>query len=241
MKSLSRESLLDSWHTGLHEKVGVFARGICGRSIQLETRATMRVYRLWKQFYCVSDVLSGGFCSCSRTAKALSIPGLRARKKSSYYGDVDSGRYLSLVKEVVSTSISSQTPASIENEDQCLYGSIVKSKPQVCRALKNPWPLLNDAKGILNAENVKGTTTRISLQIGSDHTSMPSVTKILQKTMSAQQAFYLKRWKKRKIAELGVEGFKEYSNSKLHFFPYGVFPTILFPNVILCPRKPECN
>ncbi|MCI4376669.1 hypothetical protein PGIGA_G00191010 [Pangasianodon gigas] len=175
----------------------------------------MRVYRLWLQSYCVSAVLSGRFsgCSCSRMAMFSSFPCLRARKKSSQYGDVDSEHYSALVKAVVSTRISSQTPESIENEDQWLYGSIVKSKPQVCRALKNPWPLLNNAKHVLDAENVEGSMTRLSLQRGSDHASIPSVTKILQKTMSAQQAFYLERWKKRKIAELGVEGFKEYSNN----------------------------
>ncbi|XP_034158939.1 mitochondrial genome maintenance exonuclease 1 isoform X2 [Pangasianodon hypophthalmus] len=175
----------------------------------------MRVYRLWLQSYCMSAVLSGRFsgCSCSRMAMFSSFPCLRARKKSSQYGDVDSEHYSALVKAVVSTRISSQTPESIENEDQWLYGSIVKSKPQVCRALKNPWPLLNDAKRVLDAENVEGSMTRISLQRGSDHASIPSVTKILQKTMSPQQAFYLERWKKKKIAELGVEGFKEYSNS----------------------------
>ncbi|KAB5581965.1 hypothetical protein PHYPO_G00181690 [Pangasianodon hypophthalmus] len=175
----------------------------------------MRVYRLWLQSYCMSAVLSGRFsgCSCSRMAMFSSFPCLRARKKSSQYGDVDSEHYSALVKAVVSTRISSQTPESIENEDQWLYGSIVKSKPQVCRALKNPWPLLNDAKRVLDAENVEGSMTRISLQRGSDHASIPSVTKILQKTMSPQQAFYLERWKKKKIAELGVEGFKEYSNN----------------------------
>ncbi|MCJ8730838.1 hypothetical protein PDJAM_G00188890 [Pangasius djambal] len=175
----------------------------------------MRVYRLWLQSYCVSAVLCGRFsgCSCSRMAMFSSFPYLRARKKSSQYSDVDSEHYSALVKAVVSTRISSQTPESIENEDQWLYGSIVKSKPQVCRALKNPWPLLNDAKRVLDAENVEGSMTRISLQRGSEHATIPSVTKILQKTMSAQQAFNLERWKKRKIAELGVEGFKQYSNN----------------------------
>lgn len=179
----------------------------------------MWIYRLWQQSYFVSAVLSGRFygCSCSRTATFSSFPGLCARKKR--YSDVDSEHYSSLVKAVVSTRISSQTPESIENEDQCLYGSIVKSKPHVCRALKNPWPLLNNSKPVLNAENVEGSMTRISLQSGSDHTYIPSVTKILQKTMSAQQVLYLERWKKRKIAELGVEGFKEYSNSRPQLFP----------------------
>lgn len=185
----------------------------------------MRVYRLWLQSYCVSAVLSGRF-SCSRTVMFSSFPGLRARKKSSQYGDVDSEYYSSLVKAVMCTS--SRTPESIENEDQWLYGSIVKSKPHVCRTLKHPWPLLNDAKRVLDRENVEGSMTRISLQRGSEHASIPSVTKILQKTMSAQQAFYLERWKKRKIAELGVEGFKEYSNSRPPWCPSTYVIEILF-------------
>lgn len=183
--------------------------------------ATMRIYKLWQQSYCMSAALSGRFfgCSCSRTAMFSSFPSLRARKKSSLYSSVDSEHYSSLVKAVVSARMSSQTPESIENEDQWLYGSIVKPKLQACRALKNPWPLLNDAKRVFDAKNVEDgqSVTRISLQIGSDRTSIPSVTKILQKTMSAQQAFYLQRWKKRKIAELGVEGFNEYSNCRPQF------------------------
>lgn len=178
----------------------------------------MRVYRLCLQSCCVSAVFSGRFSgSCSHTAMFSCFPGLRARKKSSQYSDVDSEHYSSLVKAVVSTRVSCQTPERIENEDQWLYGSVVKSKSKLCRALKNPWPLLNDAKRVHDAETAEGSMTRISLKRGSDHASTPSVTKILQKTMSAQQVFYLERWKKRKIAELGVEGFKEYSKSRPWF------------------------
>ncbi|XP_060781507.1 mitochondrial genome maintenance exonuclease 1 [Neoarius graeffei] len=162
----------------------------------------MRVYRSWLRPFSVSAALSGRF-SC--------FPGLRARKKSSRYSDVDSEYYSSLLKAV--TCPRSRTPESIENEDQWLYGPVVKSKARVCRTLRNPWPLLNDAKRVLDGENVEGSMTRISLQRDAEHASIPSVTRILQKTMSAQKAFYLERWKKRKIAELGEEGFKEYSNN----------------------------
>lgn len=192
----------------------------------------MRVYRLCQQPYCVSTVVSGRFTgiSCLRTARFSCFPGLRARKKNNQYGDVDSEHYSSLVKAVVSTRISSQTPESTENEDQLIYGPIVKSTSQVCRALKIPWPLLNDTKPVLGAETVEGSMTRISLPVGSDRTSIASVTKILQKTMSTQQVFYLERWKKRKIAELGVEGFNEYSNSR---------PQFIYIFIYLCPRKPK--
>ncbi|KAM9476611.1 mitochondrial genome maintenance exonuclease 1 [Clarias gariepinus] len=178
----------------------------------------MRVYSLCVglQSRCVRHALAGHLSRCARSTVASfsSFPGLRARKKSSPYADVDTEHYSLLVKAVVSTKISSQSPESIENEDECLFGSIIKSKPQVCRALKNPWPLLNEAKPAAPAaESAEETLTRINLRRASDHTSVPSVTKILQKTMSAQQRFYLDRWKKRKIAELGVEGFKEYSEN----------------------------
>ncbi|TTU93297.1 Mitochondrial genome maintenance exonuclease 1 [Bagarius yarrelli] len=171
----------------------------------------MRIFGLHS--YCLSTVLSVRFLGspCPRTAKFSSFPGLRSRKKNSSYSDVDSQHYSSLLKAVVSTRISSQTPETIENEDQWLYGSVIKSKSRMCRALRNPFPLVNDAKCIVKKENE--SITRIKLRRGSDHASIPSVTKILQKTMSVQQAFYLERWQKRMVAELGVEGFTEYTNN----------------------------
>ncbi|XP_060728019.1 mitochondrial genome maintenance exonuclease 1 [Tachysurus vachellii] len=188
-------------------------RRVCGRNIRFKVAETMRISRLWLQSCCVSAVLSGRFSVSSCSRMFSSFPGLRSRKKSSHYGNVDSDHYSSLVKSVVSTRISSQTPQSIEKEDQLLYGSIVKSKAQVCRPLKNPQPLFIDAKRVLDAENMEGIMTRIKLHRDSDHASIPSVTQILKKTMSVQQMFYLERWKKKMIAELGVEGFNEYINN----------------------------
>ncbi|XP_062851031.1 mitochondrial genome maintenance exonuclease 1 [Trichomycterus rosablanca] len=169
----------------------------------------MRVYRLWQHSVSVRHVsLINGQLSCAFS----SFHCLRARKKSSQYSSVDTEHYSSLVKTVVSTRTSSQTPESIEHEDQCLYGSIVKSKAaQLTKVLKNPCPLLNEAKISQESDHLKESITRINLQRGSSQVSIPSVTKILQKTMSEQQLFYLERWKRRKIAELGEEGFKQYT------------------------------
>ncbi|KAG1935939.1 mitochondrial genome maintenance exonuclease 1 [Pimephales promelas] len=134
----------------------------------------------------------------------------RARKKVSQYSTVDTERYKSLVRAVLTSKTSSQTPVSIEDEDCQLYGPVIRSRPpsQQPKVPKNLHPLLNEAKG--QSEYVPGPLARIPLQRDSNTTS-PSVTRILQKTMPPDQAFYLERWKRMMIAELGEEGFKEYS------------------------------
>ncbi|KAI4884919.1 hypothetical protein NFI96_013223 [Prochilodus magdalenae] len=178
----------------------------------------MRVCALWSRSLCASRA---GLCSglFSHTRPFSSLPPLCARKKSSQYSCVDSDHYSSLVRAVVSTRTSAQTPESIENEDGQLFGAIVRSRPrQAPKALKNPCPLLNEAKSAIRSEYEEEAMTRIPLQRSSDQPAIPSVTKVLQKTMSASQLFYLERWKRRKIAELGEEGFKEYS---MNLFKHG--------------------
>ncbi|XP_055025947.2 mitochondrial genome maintenance exonuclease 1 [Misgurnus anguillicaudatus] len=142
----------------------------------------------------------------------------RTRKKVSQYSTVDTERYSSLVRAVVSSKTSSQTPASIEDEDYQLYGPVIRARPpsQQQRVPKNLHPLLNQAKG--PSRYVPGPLARINLQRDSTKPSLPSVTKILQKTMPPEQAFILERWKRRMIAELGEDGFKEYS---LNLFKQG--------------------
>lgn len=142
----------------------------------------------------------------------------RARKKVSQYSSVDTERYSSLVRAVLSSKTSSQSPASIEDEDFQLYGPVIRSRPpsQQPKVPKKLHPLLNEAKG--QSEYVPGPLARITLQRDSNTTYLPSVTRILQKTMPPDQAFYLERWKRRMIAELGEEGFKEYSLSKNIYF-----------------------
>lgn len=141
---------------------------------------------------------------------------VRSRKKNSLYSSVDSERYSSLVKSVVSSRVSAQTPENLEEEDVHIYGPVIKSQtPSQRPAPKGPkilHPLLNHDRTYETGEF--GTPARIILQRGQGRSSVPSVTRILQQTLSPEQVFYLERWRRRMIAELGEEGFKEYSQSK---------------------------
>ncbi|KAL7877029.1 hypothetical protein SRHO_G00036720 [Serrasalmus rhombeus] len=168
---------------------------------------------------CVSRAgLGSGLFSLRRSFSSL--PAVCGRKKISEYSSVDSEHYSSLVRTVVSTRTSAQTPESIESEDARLFGAVVRSKPKQApkTTLKNPCPLLNEAKSSVRSEYEAEAMTRIALRRNPDQPTLPSVTKILQKTMTATQLFYLERWKRRKIAELGEEGFKEY---RLNLFKHG--------------------
>ncbi|KAI1886365.1 hypothetical protein AGOR_G00213270 [Albula goreensis] len=164
-------------------------------------------------------LVTGLFPLTGATAVAListSCPS-NARKKDSQYGSVDTEKYSSLVRSVVSSRVSCQTPASLEEEDEHIYGPVVKSKPPTerpaAKAPKNHFPLVANPGEISDPkpEAEEGPPTRIALQRGAGRGSTPSVTRILQQTMPPEQAFYLERWKQRMIAELGEEGFKEYT------------------------------
>lgn len=173
----------------------------------------MEVLKLLIQRHSVSSM---GFC-CGQFSSLESFSTScqwRTRKKVSEYSTVDTERYSSLVRSVVSSKTSSQTPGSIEDEDHQLYGPVIRSRPpsQKHKVPKILHPLLNHAKG--HSEYVPGPLARVILQKDSSKPSVPSVTRILQKTMPPEQAFYLERWKRRMIAELGEDGFKEYSLSK---------------------------
>lgn len=150
--------------------------------------------------------------SCFSTSCACT-----SRKKQSKYGRVDTERYSSLVKAVVSSKVSSQTPESLEEEDNKLFGPVVRSKPSYHKNTpqvpKNAFPIINTEKTILSAECDEGKLARFSLPKGAERSGMPSVTRILQQSMSPEQLFYLERWKSRMIAELGEDGFKAYTTS----------------------------
>ncbi|XP_066535969.1 mitochondrial genome maintenance exonuclease 1 [Hoplias malabaricus] len=166
---------------------------------------------MWPGPLCVTRALGSGPFSLRRSLSACAV--LSARRKSSEYSSVDLDRYSSLVRAVVSCRTSAQTPGSLLREDERLFGTVIRSRPgPEPKALRNPCPLLNRAKTSAPSE-YQGEMTRITVQRVPDQPHTPSVTRILQETMSETQRFYLDRWRRRKVAELGEDGFKEYSQN----------------------------
>lgn len=138
-------------------------------------------------------------------------------KRKSPYSSVDSERYASLLKSVMSsTRVSPQTPETLQREDDQIYGPIVKAPPPrpEQRGPKVLHPFVNPEKSVEADEPESGPPVRILFNRGPGRSSVPSVTRILQQTLSPEQLFYLERWKRRMMAELGEEGFREYSQSE---------------------------
>ncbi|NXS11987.1 MGME1 exonuclease, partial [Neodrepanis coruscans] len=134
------------------------------------------------------------------------------KKKENGYEQVDQERYKNLVYSVTSYKTSAQTPETILEEDNLLYGPPDKHRPPVKAGTKSPknWvPLINPNKIIPPTSSDSNLPRKIELQ----KTKMPSVTRVLQQTLSPQQVFYLERWKQKMIAELGKEGFEEYTKN----------------------------
>ncbi|NXR24881.1 MGME1 exonuclease, partial [Cinclus mexicanus] len=150
-----------------------------------------------KQFPCTS--LSTSVCVYSK------------KKKGNSYEHVDQEKYKKLVHSVTSYKTSTQTPETILEEDNLLYGPPAKHRPPVKAGTKTPknWvPLINPSKKILPVSD-----SNVPMKIGLQRTKVPSVTRILQQTLSPQQVFYLERWKQKMIEELGKEGFEEYTKN----------------------------
>lgn len=142
---------------------------------------------------------------------------LRSPKRHSPYSSLDSQRYSSLLKSVMSR-VSSQTPESLKEEDDHIYGPVVKahasSSELTFRIPKTLHPFLHCKETPETEEPESGPPVRIAFNRGQGRSLVPSVTRILQQTLSPEQIFYLERWKRRMIAELGEEGFKQYSQGK---------------------------
>lgn len=83
--------------------------------------------------------------------------------------------------------------------------------------------MLDDSKQNLNQENYEKFTAVPSDTIVHEtrKRDLPSVTNILNVTISEQSKAALERWKKNMIEKLGEDGFNEYSKGKLHIFKIG--------------------
>ncbi|XP_030052113.1 mitochondrial genome maintenance exonuclease 1 [Microcaecilia unicolor] len=139
------------------------------------------------------------------------------KKKANGYESINQEKYEDLVHSVTSSKDRARTPGHLFQEDQFLYGKVLKSKsPASGEDSKMPhnWiPLVNPDKTILSTEKTDPRVPlKISLPTRSQMTTkVPSVTHVLQQTMPMQQAFYLERWKQKMIMELGEEGFIAYT------------------------------
>lgn len=164
---------------------------------------------------CASLSMNFSLCHC-----------LHSRKRHSPYSSVDTGRYSSIVKSIMSVRVSSQTPETLKDEDEHIYGPVIKaqmsSPGRQDKLPKTLHPFLLDNESMELDDAELGPPARIMLNRGQGRGSVPSVTRILQQTLSPDQLYYLERWKKKMIADLGEEGFAKYSQSKflpakLHF------------------------
>ncbi|XP_036101910.1 mitochondrial genome maintenance exonuclease 1 [Molossus molossus] len=136
------------------------------------------------------------------------------KKKMNPYEEVNQEKYSDLVQSVLSFRGHAQTPESLFKEDTLLYGPVSKCKPpkqdEEARIPGNWFPLFNAERSLKpNATSDAPIPLKIPLQ----RNKGPSVTRVLQKTMTSEQIFYLERWKKRMILELGEDGFAEYTSN----------------------------
>lgn len=137
------------------------------------------------------------------------------KKKTNPYEEVDQEKYSNLVQSVLSFRGNAQTQESLFEEDTLLYGPVSKCKSHLqqdeeARLTGNGFPLFNPERSL--KPNTANDAT-IPLKIPLQRNKIPSVTRVLQQTMTSEQIFYLERWKQRMILELGEDGFAEYTSN----------------------------
>lgn len=132
------------------------------------------------------------------------------QKKKNPYETVDQGKYSRLVQSVLSKG-PAQTPESLFKEDDVLFGPVCKHKApeQPARVPETWFPIFNEERNGKPHPRASPGPLKIPLQ----RHGTPSVTRILQQTMTPEQSFFLERWKQRMILELGEDGFAEYTSN----------------------------
>ncbi|XP_057557427.1 mitochondrial genome maintenance exonuclease 1 isoform X2 [Hippopotamus amphibius kiboko] len=136
------------------------------------------------------------------------------KKKVNPYEEVDQEKYSDLVKSVLSSRSHAQTPQSLFKEDALLYGPVSKCKlpkqEEEAGVPQTRFPLFNPEKS--TKPNAASDPT-IPLKIPLRRNMIPSVTRVLQQTMTSEQISFLERWKQRMILKLGEDGFAEYTSN----------------------------
>ncbi|ELW69943.1 mitochondrial genome maintenance exonuclease 1 [Tupaia chinensis] len=134
------------------------------------------------------------------------------KKKGNPYEEVDQEKYSHLVQSVLSFRGLTQTPESLFQEDALLYGPVSNHKSPTedeRRVPQNWFPIFNPER----SEKPNTSHPSVPLKIPLQRKVIPSVTRVLQQTMTSKQIFYLERWKQRMIQDLGEDGFAEYTSN----------------------------